>query len=228
MVTAFDPYAATYQEEIRRAVNFVPQAEEFYTVVKAEHLLGQLRRLVGKTDGLRILDVGCGNGRADRHLVGRVGELCGVDVCEAMVERARKANPDCSYQVYDDGRLPYDDGFFDVAFTICVMHHVPPKDWPRFVAEMRRVVRPGGLVVVYEHNPYNPLTRLAVARCSFDRDAVLLSCRKVRRLFREGGLDIVEASYLLFVPMRGRLVRMIEAKLGWLPLGAQYMVMGKK
>ena len=39
---------------------------------------------------------------------------------------------------------------------------------------MRRVVRPGGLLCIIEHNPFNPLTRLAVVRCEFDRDAVLL------------------------------------------------------
>ena len=43
-----------------------------------------------------------------------------------------------------------------------------------FVADMVRVTRPGGLVCVIEHNPLNPLTRLAVNRCPFDADAVLL------------------------------------------------------
>ena len=54
--------------------------------------------------------------------------------------------------------------------------------------EMRRVVRPGGLVCVIEHNPLNPLTRLAVARCEFDRDTVLLGAGKARKLMAAGGL----------------------------------------
>ena len=53
---------------------------------------------------------------------------------------------------------------------------------------MRRVVRPGGLVCVIEHNPLNPLTRsLAVSRCEFDSDAVLLGASTTRKLMAAGG-----------------------------------------
>ena len=92
--------------------------------------------------------------------------LAGVDPSEAMIEAARKANPEADYRVADGTELPFEDGSFDLAFAVCVLHHVAPPDRPAFVAELARVTRPGGLTVVFEHNPLNPLTRLAVRRCT--------------------------------------------------------------
>ena len=69
------------------------------------------------------------------------------------------------------------------------LRHAPRSSrMAHFMNEMRRVVRPGGLVCVIEHNPLNPLTRLAVTRCAFDRDAVLLRAGKTRQLLRDAGL----------------------------------------
>jgi len=95
--------------------------------------------------------------------------------------------------------LPYGDDCFNLAFAACVVHHVPPPDWPGFVAEMRRVVRPGGAVCLIEHNPLNPLTRLAGA-----------------------GLTEIESDHFLLFPRSGRMARAIEKRLAAWPLGAQY------
>jgi hypothetical protein len=88
---------------------------------------------------------------------------------------------------------------------------------------MARVVRPGGLVVIFEHNPWNPATRVVVGSCEFDRDATLLSAPAVRRLFRGAGLDRPVNRFLFFFPWLGRLWRRLENYLGWLPFGAQYV-----
>ena len=110
--------------------------------------------------------------------------------------------------------------------AICVMHHVAPVEWAHFMNEMRRVVRPGGLICVIEHNPLNPLTRLAVARCEFDRDAVLLGAGKVRKLMAASGLRKIGARYFLLLPFEAKPVRRLEGALSKLPLGAQYAAFG--
>jgi hypothetical protein len=102
------------------------------------------------------------------------------------------------------------------------VHHVLPADRPGLAAELARVAAPGGLVVLFEHNPWNPLTRLAVSRCAFDDDAVLLGRGETRSLLAAAGLDPVEARYILFFPWSGELLRSIERRLGRLPLGAQH------
>jgi len=172
------------------------------------------------------LDVGCGNGRTHEFLHDL--RLQGVDVSEPMVRQARTANPNVEYRVYDGKQLPYDDGSFDLAFSICVLHHVDRDSRLRVVRELGRVVRRGGLVAVFEHNPWNPLTRKAVAAVPFDAGVELLSRRDVVSLFRSANLDVVEAAYMLFFPWPHRIFEAIELGLGWLPLGAQHVVAGRR
>jgi SAM-dependent methyltransferase len=174
------------------------------------------------------LDIGCGIGGTDRYLIDKVRRLHGVDVPDEVVDRARANVPGAVYSSYDGRRLPFADGSFDLAFTINVMHHVPPSQWPLFTREMARVLRPGGLAVVFEHNPYNPLTRHAVRECSFDADAVLLPRRATCNLARAAGLDIVETRYILFTPFRGGLAEWVDKRLGRMPVGAQYYVASRK
>ena len=92
---------------------------------------------------------------------------------------------------------------------------------------MQRVTRPGGIVVIAEHNPLNPLTRYVVGRCEFDGDAVLLSRRETDRTLRSAGLSEFECRYILFFPWRGSGLRRLELSLGRVPLGAQYLVTAK-
>ena len=145
-----------------------------------------------------------------------------------MVERAREANPEVEYAVSEPRRLPHPDGRFDLAFAVCVLHHVDRADRLPLVRETARVVRPGGLVAVFEHNPLNPLTRRVVRDCAFDEDVELLPRRELEELFRAAALEVVSTHYLLFFPWRGRLFEAAERTLTRLPLGAQYVVAGRR
>ena len=123
--------------------------------------------------------MGCGVGLTHGSL-SRIGKLHGVDVSPSSIERARAANPDVEYAVADAASLPYDDAAFDVSFAVGLLHHVPVDVRDAVVRELVRVSR--RLTVVFEHNPRNPLTRLAVARCEFDDDAILLSHEIAREI----------------------------------------------
>jgi hypothetical protein len=105
---------------------------------------------------------------------------------------------------------------------------VPTAQCPRFAAELARVVRPGGLVAVFEHNPFNPLTRWAVQRCEFDRDAVLLSRGRATTVLRRAGLELAERRYIVFLPFGGERMEPLERRLGNLPIGAQYYVAARR
>jgi SAM-dependent methyltransferase len=219
----FDRYGETYEQAVDSAIAFAGQEHDFYLEAKARRLLELTRRHLG-AGRPRALDVGCGVGLVDRHLSPRL-ELHGVDVSPAMVERAQAANPDVSYRVYDGRRLPFADGEFDVAFAICVLHHVDPTERGPLLAEMARVTRPGGLTLVFEHNPLNPLTRRVVRNCAFDEGVQLLGRGELERLARAAGLRVVDSEYLLFVPWRADA---LERALRRLPLGAQYVVAARK
>lgn len=219
----FDDVGKRYEEMVEHSIAFGGREHAFYLRAKATALLDLARRRLGDLSRLSVLDVGCGSGALDRDL-SAFGRLEGVDSSPTMVETARGANPGATYHVADGAALPYDERTFDVAFASCVLHHVPRAERPGVVAELHRVLRPGGLAVVFEHNPLNPLTRLAVHRCEFDEDAELLRLRETRQLLAGAGLGHAEQRYVLFFPFAGRLVGAAERLLAPVPLGAQYYV----
>jgi SAM-dependent methyltransferase len=228
MGAEFDKYDRTYSDEIDKAIGFVGQSHSFYMEVKAERLIGLAVREFGDVSKLKMLDVGCGVGLMSRLLVGSGAELHGIDIARDAVKVAREEVPDGHFRAYDGRRIPFRDNTFDVAFAVCVIHHVPVGQRQGLLKGMARVTKPGGLVVLFEANPWNPLTRLAVARCEFDKDAVLLGMSKSETLVRRAGLEMADHEYILFFPLRGRFWRATESLLRWFPMGAQYFVCGRK
>jgi SAM-dependent methyltransferase len=225
----FDDYDHRYREAVEEAISFSGAELDHFTQAKVNVLLELVGSSTGPPEGLRFLDVGCGSGETDRFLEGRVAGLTGVDIAPKVLERARAQNPWADYQHLEPGGdLPVAESSFDVCFAICVLHHVPAGQRPGLVAEMMRVCRPGGLVAVFEHNPFNPLTRRAVAGCEFDRDAELLRAGQAVRLLTDAGVEGARGRYIVFFTRSSPLRRRIESRLGWLPLGAQYVVSGKR
>jgi SAM-dependent methyltransferase len=227
-VADFNSYTDNYYQAVRASQNFVPTKPEVFMEVKARHLVELAEARLGPASTLSFLDVGCGVGTMDRFLAPVAGELHGVDIAQEAVERAAGENPSVSYQIFDGTTLPFEADTLDLTFAINVFHHVPLAGRAPLMREMQRVTRPGGLVVIYEHNPFNPLTRLAVFRCEFDADAILLHRWTVARLMKTTGLDPVLREYILFFPFRSRVAARVERGLRWLPAGAQHCVAGLK
>ena len=228
MSEGFDHYKDTYAQEVAHSIGFIHQHHDFFTRSKALHLLQLVRRHLGDPSEVSILDVGCGVGATDALIAPHFRAVRGVDVATGVIDRAKETNPGVDYLAYDGSTLPFDADSVDVSFAICVLHHVDPDARPRFVAEMERVTRPGGLIAIFEHNPFNPLTRLAVARCEFDEDVVLLKVRDVAGLVAAARVQVVERRFILFLPWLMSLSLSFDRVLGWVPLGAQHVVVGKK
>jgi SAM-dependent methyltransferase len=225
----FDAYSDSYRQAVEDSIAFAGGDADRYVGAKARLLVELAERHLGSPAELDALDVGCGPGETDAFLEGAFGSLSGVDPSAAMIERAAERNPWATYSASEPGNpLPYGDGAFDLSFAICVFHHVPPGERPALLAEMRRVTRPGGMVAIFEHNPWNPLTRKAVRDCPFDDDVELLSRPAARRLAGEAGLERLESPFIIFFPRQGERRDRVERRLGWLPLGAQYYVAGRR
>jgi ubiquinone/menaquinone biosynthesis C-methylase UbiE len=227
-VAAFDRYASSYQETVEGSLSLPARNLDFFALAKIYHIRRLARTMPRPLSVCSVLDVGCGTGRTDQLLLPHVGSLSGVDVSAGMVTQARARNPDARYWVYDGAALPFDDRTFDMAFAICVVHHVDPPGWDGFLAELWRVTREGGLSVVIEHNPVNPLTRRSVDRCPFDEDAVLVRPRRVTEGFRRAGARNVGQRYILFAPFGRDRVRQLESALSWFPAGAQHVVWARR
>lgn len=223
----FDAYATGYADEVNKSLAFLGGVKvDYFTRVKAGTMLDLVSAHFGKSKGLDLLDVGCGVGQFHPLLAPHFASVTGIDMSAASVAEAAARNPQVRYDSYDGAALPYADASFDAAMTVCVMHHVPPAQWPAFAAELRRVVRPGGMVAVFEHNPVNPLTLRVVNNCEFDADAVLLRQRQVRDLLSGAGCRDVRSRAILSIPSTGPLTRRIDRALGVLGIGAQYFATG--
>lgn len=137
----------------------------------AENLifLGRLeqvwQRLIDKAElsrGERVVDVGCGTGKvpivaADMVLPG--GEVVGIDASTEMIamsrKRAREANVDVAFRQSVMEDLPFPDGYFDVVLSCQALHHVPRDAKFQALSEMRRVLKPGGRLLLLDHGePY--------------------------------------------------------------------------
>ena len=163
------------------------------------------------TKTLDVLDIGCGHGLIHSYLRDAGCRLTGIDVAENAIETARRRNPHVHYDVYDGSRLPYADETFDVLVTLGVMHHVAVDQRDTFVSEARRVLRPGGSFVIFEHNKLNPLVQWIVARIPFDRNAVLLTGWRAQKLVRAAGFREIDCRYILFFPFEAAALRRSKA-----------------
>ena len=117
----------------------------------------QLLALAGPRPGEAVLDVGCGTGSLAlmaREAVGPTGVICGVDASAEMIswarQKARRAGVEADFKQAAAQALPYPDAFFDVVLSTLMLHHLPKKARTQLAAEARRVVKPGGRVLVVD------------------------------------------------------------------------------
>lgn len=224
----FDAYNEQYSSAVTHAVGVPGLDADFFVRAKA----GYLRELVAEHfpghEDLTGLDLGCGVGLYHAPLANLFSPLHGVDVSTSCLERAQLLHSEVNYQEYDGETLPFADNSLDVVFTICVMHHVPVKRWDRFVSEIFRVLKPGGLILIFEHNPFNPVTRRIVNSCEFDADAVLVKPKVARNILSKFGFLSVSTRYILTIPSTIAWIRRIDRVFGGLPLGAQYFAQAIK
>jgi ubiquinone/menaquinone biosynthesis C-methylase UbiE len=139
---------------------------------RADALREQVRRFVPLTGEERALDSGTGTGALAFALSDMVREVVAVDVVPELLDEARKRSADTANVEFREGdaaALPFADGEFDLAGSLRTLHHLPRPELA--VAELVRVTRPGGIVLVVDQvAPVDPLAALALDRFERARD----------------------------------------------------------
>jgi ubiquinone/menaquinone biosynthesis C-methylase UbiE len=227
----FDKFANAYREECARNIRASGESPEFFAHYKVADVKAEVNRADRDSKCTKILDFGSGVGTSTPHFRALFPDariVC-ADVSRESLEIAQSRFPGAAeYVELNSNTLPFDDETFDVAFTACVFHHIDHAEHPGLISELRRVLKPGGLCFIFEHNPLNPLTVRAVKTCSYDENARLIGGRKMRRLLSAAGFDSPRLVYRIFFPRFLAFFRPLERLMTKLPLGAQYYVTGRK
>lgn len=217
MEAKFDAYAKDYERLHGSSIAASGEQPAYFADYKVECI----SRLVGADFDEPILDYGCGVGSLTERLIRRFSRVSGFDPSAVSVAEARSRAGTATF--YDD-RSQIPKAHFGIVILANVLHHVPPADRESLVRSLVECLQPGrGKLVVFEHNPYNPLTRRAVAACEFDDDAVLLGPVELTRLLATSGLVQPKRKFIVFFPRALAALRRFEPSLGWVPLGAQVM-----
>ncbi len=227
LVAEFDEVAGAYRAQHAHSTGVSVEALDYFASYKIEYLKTLWRTRGRQPRVLLDFGAGIGNALAPMHEAFPEADIVALDVSRASLDLVdAQAFQRVRTLAYDGLQIPLPDGSVDCVFIACVFHHIAAEHHITLLRELRRVLRRDGALVLFEHNPLNPLTRLAVARCEFDRDAVLIGAGEMRRRLRAGGFASVERRYCLFFPPALAALRPLERLLGWLPLGAQYHLVG--
>jgi ubiquinone/menaquinone biosynthesis C-methylase UbiE len=180
------------------------------TLGRERALRERLADLAGLVPGESVLDVGCGTGTlavVAKRRVGPDGAVQGVDASPEMIgqatHKAATAGVDVTFHVGRAQALPFPDARFDVVLCTLMLHHLPGPARERCMAEIRRVLRPGGRVLAVDFEP--PARRGGLLSRLHRHGHVPL--HRVVELLRGAGLHVVERGTVGLADLRFALAR---------------------
>ena len=219
----FDKYSKNYDQLLQEQTSFFTENDAYFARYKVELARKRIDRPIRQ-----LLEYGCGTGRNISFLESAFAgaKVTGCDISAESLEEAKTNAPNAEFSLESDRVWP--DNEFQLIFVAGVFHHIPPAQRNSVMAALYRRLAPGGDLIVFEHNPYNPVTRRIVSNCPYDADAVLLKPRELRGRMQQGGFRDVQSGYCLFIPPSFKRLLFLEPRLQFLPLGGQYFVHARK
>ncbi|HTO80910.1 MAG TPA: class I SAM-dependent methyltransferase [Methylomirabilota bacterium] len=226
----FDKFADEYRATHARNIRLSGESPDYFAEYKVQEVAAALAAHDGAS-ALDLLDFGGGIGTSvpffRKHLPGT--RVTCADVSHRSLAVAATRFPGLAeFTPFDGIALPFPDGRFDLAFAACVFHHIEHDRHVSLLGEIHRVLRPAGRLFVFEHNPLNPLTALAVKACEFDVNARLIRGGVMARRIAEAGFAHPGLKYRVFFPKALAPLRRFERYLSGVPIGAQYYVAAQK
>ncbi|WP_236653480.1 class I SAM-dependent DNA methyltransferase [Streptacidiphilus melanogenes] len=139
MTTPYDAFAVRYAEQFR---------DTLHDRVLERALLRAFAELVRTNGNGEVADLGCGPGHITAHLRELGLKAFGVDISPAMVRLAREANPGLRFELGSMAALDIADGSLGGVLSRSSVIHTPPQDLPVVLAEIGRVLAPGGHLLI--------------------------------------------------------------------------------
>jgi trans-aconitate methyltransferase len=221
MNNEFDKHSRSYNHHHKNNLNLVGESSEYFHEYKIKFLKNYFKKI--NISPKQILDYGCGVGNSVQHLKKYFPDskiIC-FDSSKQSIMELQKKHKDIVCFYGNSKKL--NDYKFDLIFCSCVFHHVIPSNHIKLLNFLFKLKNKNSKVVIFEHNPYNPLTKFLVNNCPFDENAILISMRNFAKLTNNNtNFNIEKKTYHVFFPYLLRYFRKYEHLLGNLPIGGQY------
>jgi len=216
----FDNFSKRYEELLDQSYGVLPTGDKtFFDLYKIDCI----ETYISNRPGCAILDFGCGVGKLSFLLAERFPEskVDGYDVSiNSLQEAQRKCSNFPNASFLDSLDRPERYG---VIVAANVFHHIDKEKRKEILRQLKSFLSPGGVIVIFEHNPFNPFTQYVVSRCPFDKGVELIRRQQMTKMAGGVGLQVMASRYVLMFPWRQRIFRWVEDLFEGVPLGAQYM-----
>lgn len=225
----FDSYANDYKDVVKQSAGIIPVQKDFYLLAKLDMLSDMIAQL---PQNAKILDFGCGIGGLVIPLSKMYPDLnfYAFDVSPESVAKISDQKISNIFCMSEESELTKEEftSSLDLVFCINVLHHIDKNQRNSKVQIIKNMLKPGGKLLILEHNPINPLTRMVVSRCEFDEGVELLGKGELKSLMIKNSMELAGHWYILFFPVYNKFFAGLEKLISFLPFGAQHCILGIK
>ena len=227
MTEPFDQFSKHYNLFTDKAIRITGYDTKNLVDAKLKKLKFLYPALTKKS--FQFLDYGCGIGNLYGSVVTFFPQAVytGVDSSKKSIHEARARflnSPD--FQELNSSQ--WKNNKYDLIFSSGVFHHIPHQEHGPIINHLSRLLNQNGKIVIWEHNPINPITLKIVKECPFDKDAVLIRSNKLKQHLEAASLEKVQIIYTTFFPKFLSRLNAFDSFLSWLPLGGQYLATAEK
>ena len=202
------------------------KSRKYYIKEKCTELLSVLEKYDSRS--YRVLNLGCGDGAAEKIIHKCSNKIIGVDSSKNMLVKAQKYDiPNCQFIQAEALHLPFSDNQFDLIFQFSLFHHLPSSIWKLLIEEIVRVASRPALLLTFEHNPSNLITRRLVRQSLIDEDVTLLSMPQMVELYKAASIKSIKKRNIIFFPSFLSFLSPLRRLLYNIPYGGQYYILGK-
>lgn len=214
---------------------------KYFVRVKSRHFLRVIKKLHNCSKDFNCVDLGCGTAETTEHFQDEFKYTIGCDYSFGMLKFAGQKNLKSTYLINSISEmLPFQDSSINVAVLFNMLHHIESKGkLIQTLTEVFRVLKNRGMIVIYEMNPLNPLTRYVVNTNEIDSAVNLDGYKKslypttfypweARAIIKQCGFKIWRQEYLVFFPKFLSFLLPLERFLAKIPVGGLYSIFGVK
>jgi len=216
---------AAYDRDLNAGLSLSGESRDHFARERVQWLRGCLRSAGLNKEQPAVMDFGCGPGAtlANLHEILNARQVVGVDPSRSLLDVGRKMFHPPSFDLITPEEYSHTKAI-DVAYCNGVFHHLSDEERKSAVEFLFRILKPGGVLSLWENNPYSLAARWVMSRIPFDKDAEMVWPRSIIAILRRRGFQLLRLDYLFVFPNLLHRFRWIEPFVSKAPFGAQYQV----